>query len=564
MGEQIVLKVAVSGDASNLPEPALPPLSGLSAYSSGRSQSVSMVNGKVSSSVDYNYILVPKSPGQHTIGEVTLHHNGQVFKTNPITIEVVQGQTAQPQQPSQQGQPAQTQKPGEDRDIFIETAVDKKNVYVGEQVTLSFKFYQGVRLFSQPQYVPPDTSGFWAEDLPPQQQYYADIGGRRYVVTEIKTALFPTAPGKYTIGSAQLKCSVEDFSPDGFFNDDFFRGFFSGGKTKVLTASPIALTVLPLPEENKPSDFTGSVGNYQIEAKLDKKEAKVNDPVTLEITIYGAGNIKTIKEPDLKELKGFKKYETLSSLNISKQNYKVQGSKSFKTVLIPQVSGKQAIPSITYSYFDPYAKVYKKNSTAPVTLNVLPGPKEEPKMVVAEGEGVKLIGTDIRYLKQANLDLSRHRKKPLYKHPVFITAQLLPLICFLFTWVYSFRTEKLASDLKYARFTRAYKTARKGLKQTLKLIQPEKAKQFHDSLAVVFTEYIADKLNLSAAGLTLNALVETLKTRGIETAMIDKIKELWQEYDFARFAPSSHRDKTHMENIYKNTEELISRIEKEI
>jgi hypothetical protein len=558
MSEQLVLKVKVSGDLSSLPEPALPSLPGFTAYSSGRKQSVSIVNGKVSSSIDYNYILVPKSPGQHTIEQISLNHKGKIYRTSPIVVEVVQSQPQVPKgQPQPQTQPAQapgTDPPGQDK-VFITANVDKKKVYVGEQITLSFKFYQGVRLLSQPRYGPPDTTGFWAEDLPPQQQYYADISGRRYAVTEIKTALFPTAPGKYTVGTAQLKCSVGDFSRD----NDFLRSFFSSGKTKLLKTDPITIAVIALPGENRPPDFTGTIGNYQIKAKVDKKEVKVNEPVTLEVTVSGKGNIKTINEPALEELKGFKKYETLSSLNISKEDYKVHGSKSFKTVLVPKVTGKQVIPSITYSYFDPEAKIYKSIKTAPISLNALPGPKEEPKIFTPEG--IRLIGTDIRYIKSGKLDLSR-KKRLIYKGPFFITAQFLPVLCLMLTWGYKLRTERLTRDIGYARFTRAYKSAKKGLKQSLKLIYPDKAKQFYDSLANTFTEYLANKLNLSQAGLTLNLLVEELASRNVNSELVDRIKNIWQEYDFARFAPSSRSDRKSMENIYRNTEELINQFEK--
>ena len=75
-------------------------------------------------------------------------------------------------------------------------------MYVNEQITLTFKFYTKVNLLSQPQYSPPDTTGFITEDLPPQRNYYTIIDGERYYVSEIKTALFPTTSGKFVIGPA--------------------------------------------------------------------------------------------------------------------------------------------------------------------------------------------------------------------------------------------------------------------------------------------------------------------------------------------------------------------------
>ncbi len=108
------------------------------------------------------------------------------------------------------------------REIFVTTSVDKARAYVDEQITLSFKFYRRISLWEQPRYTPPELSGFWSEDMPPQQEYYESVNGVRYQVTEIKTALFGTAPGKATVGAAAL-----DYTEGGGF------GFFSSpGRSK--------------------------------------------------------------------------------------------------------------------------------------------------------------------------------------------------------------------------------------------------------------------------------------------------------------------------------------------
>lgn len=564
LNEQLTLRVTVIGDVSNLPAPTLPALPGFTAYSAGTSQSqnISFINGKVSSSISYtyNYVLVPKSIGKFTIEPITINYQNQVYKTEPISVEVVQAGTQQP--PSQQLQPTPLPQTDARKKVFITTSVDKKTAYVGEQITLSFKFFRNVQLFSQPQYTPPQTIGFFTEDLPPQQECYADIGGRRYLVSEIKTALFPTAPGKYTIGPAQLQCNIRDFSADDFFSDDFFSSFFSGGKTQILKTNPIEITVLPLPSQGKPANFTGTVGDYKIDAKLDKEETKINQPLTLTITISGKGNIKTISQPYIPEIKGFKKYQTLSSLNLSKENYQVQGTKVFKTIFIPQVSGKQIIPEIYFNCFNPNTKTYQTLKTNPITINIQPAAKEEQKLTVITPEGVKVIATDIRYIKSGKISLNKNTK-PLYKNTVFVLLQFLPILSLLFSYRYKIRTEKLTKDIKYARFTRGYKIANKQLqeiKKVIKTAQPNK--EFYTKLADTFTGYIANKLNLSQAGLTLSILTEELYKKNINSELVKKIETLWQEYDFARFAPNNVTDNSYIENIFIQTQQIINELEK--
>ena len=86
LNEQLVLRVVVSGDVSDMPNPTLPGLSGFTAYSSGRSQNISIVNGKVSSSISFDYVLVPNSPGTHIIGSVVLDFRGNVYKDRKSVV----------------------------------------------------------------------------------------------------------------------------------------------------------------------------------------------------------------------------------------------------------------------------------------------------------------------------------------------------------------------------------------------------------------------------------------------------------------------------------------------
>ncbi|MDP6685456.1 MAG: BatD family protein, partial [Candidatus Omnitrophota bacterium] len=280
--EQLTLTIIVNGTASNIPNPQIPALDGFTAYSSGRSQNISIINGKVNSAVSFNYILVPTDVGEYTLGPFTIDYKGKVYSAGPVTVNVL------PRRQARQSVPYESS----DRDykntqdeLFIETYVDKLRAYVNEQITLTFAFYQAVDLFENPVYAPATTTGFWTEDMPPQKKYYKVINGVKYLVTEIKTALFATSPGEFTIGSARLEASVEDlerYSSRNFF-DIFDRDPFSmfrRGKPVILTTDPILVEILPLPEEGKPSHFKGDVGSFNIIASIDKESVEENQPIT--------------------------------------------------------------------------------------------------------------------------------------------------------------------------------------------------------------------------------------------------------------------------------------------
>jgi len=387
VGEQITLTVSVSGDVKSIPQPDLPPLDEFSVYSAGRSQNFTYVNGRLSASVTFNYVLVPNKAGKLTIGPASIKVEGKTYQTSPIQITVAgEGQAPSSSTPSQDEK--STTKPQlSGKDIFMETVVDKKKAYVNEQIVLTLRFYQGIRLFDNPEYTPPSLTGFWAEDLPPKKQYHKTVNGKQYLVQEIKTALFPTSTGKLTIGPAELKCVVED--TDRFFRDPFsvfdrnLSSLLRQGKPQILKSKPIQIEVLPTPEIDRPANFTGTVGSYKMKVSLDKAEVEVGQPITLKARVSGSGNIKSVGKPVIAELPDFRIYSSGSSENVSKENYRVQGSKTYEEVLIPKNAGKYTVPPVEFSFFDPKAKSYKTLKSDPFLVTVLP-PSEASPVEIAQ------------------------------------------------------------------------------------------------------------------------------------------------------------------------------------
>ena len=541
LDDQITLTISVSGNVKSIPQPQLPSLEGFTVYSAGRSQNFTYSGGKIASSVTFNYILVPRKAGKFTIGSAQIVLDGKTYRTDPINITI-----SAEEEPEAAPAPSQkesvTKKELQGKDLFIETSVDKKKAYVNEQITLTFRFYQGVRLFHNPEYFPPSLTGFWAEDLPPRKQYYKVVNGRQYFVQELKTALFPTASGKHTIGKAELKCTIEDL--DRFLSKDPFRmldrdlmSLFRQGKPQVLRSKPIQIEVLPLPEMGKPENFGGTVGNFKLRVSVDKKEVEVGEPITLRMKISGAGNVKSVGKPTLPELKDFRIYDSGSSENISKKNYLVQGVKTYEMVLIPKKAGKYNLPPLEFPFFEPKTKSYKTLRSEPILITALPGAQISPtEMAQLSKQEIGHAIKDIRYIKLSTSQL-KNQGDHLYKNPLFLFFQLIPLLAFAISWRYQKHQEKLNSDVGYARMRRAHKFAKKRLGRARKLISTEKSKEFYSEVAKAMIGYVGDKLNLPAYGLTKDKIEFELSSRGIEKEKIDNLLKLLDSCDYARFAP---------------------------
>ncbi len=554
VNEQIVLTVQVSGNVQNIPLPKLPTLNNFNIYSSGRTQSFSFVNGQVSNTATFNYVLVPTASGQFTIDPVEITLDGKTYKTNPVTITVTQGTGTPPTtQPAlKPNTPSKTQPTtpiGED--LYLEASVDKKRAYVNEQVTLSLKFYQAVNLLRSPDYSPPALTGFWVEDLPPQKQYYETRNSRRFSVTEIKTALFPTSSGKKTIGPASLKCLVENYGA--LFNKDPFKIIdpallMRQPQEKILTSKPVEVEILPLPEKDTPANFQGAVGRFSLNTSLDKKQTEINQPLTLKISLSGVGNIKSLNEPVVPQLADFRTYNSGSSEKISKNSYLVQGSKNFEEILIPKAAGKFKLPPVEFSYFDLSSRSYKTLKSKLQEITVLPGAgyaASSPSTMQELDGGIR----DINYLKTKVKKLGKEGIL-LYRKPWFMALQLLPLLALGFTWRYKNHLDKMQTDVVYLRNRRASKLAKKRLETASRLLSENKGKEFYAEIAKAILGYLGDRLNLASASLTKEDLNRELGFKKFDNDQINQVLELLDTCDFARFAPASY-EKSEMESFYQ-------------
>ncbi|MBC8474056.1 MAG: protein BatD [Candidatus Omnitrophica bacterium] len=572
---QLMLTITVSGSMANIPQPTIPSLDGFTAYSSGRSQNLSIINGQVNSSVTFTYALVPNDTGDYTIGPFSIDYEGDIYSTDTIDVKVTPRSTPQPQAPSyaatDEYERQATSNTQQAKELFIETYVDKLRAYVNEQITLTFVFYQAINLFENPRYSAPQATGFWTEDMPPQNKYYKMINGRKYLVTEIKTALFATSPGEFTIGSARLEATVEDVerffsrrSPFDIFNNDPFS-MFRRGKPIILTTDPIIVEILPLPDEGKPANFKGDVGILDITANIDKDNVEENQPVTLTIKIKGQGNIKTISSPTIPEASDVKLYDSASSENISKDNYVVQGEKIFEKLIIPKRSGALTIGPIEYSYFNTSEKRYIEKKIGPIIINASEAEDKGPieSSIFLPGltkEAIKLLKKDISYIKTNPIDL-RPRRSDLYKNKVFILLNILPLLILIFLYIYDSHKKRLLIDVGYARSRRAKGAASKRLKKARQVMLKENTKEFCAEIHKAVIEYVADRLNIPHASITKDLLEEKLKIKGISDPVIQEIREFFSICDMARFA-SARFTKEDMQATITRATDIISALER--
>jgi hypothetical protein len=541
LGGQVELTLTVEGNVDVAITPRMPEMEVFEVYSAGSSRSVRIVNGVTSSSLSFSYILVPLKPGEHQIPVIEIRAGDKSYYTQPLSLEVSESR----EQPDPEPRSGRTGEQKKDRppDVFIKAEVDKKKCYVNEQVVLTFSLYRRISFWDAPAYNPPEFTGFWVEDLPPQEEHFEIVSGLRYVVTEIRTALFPTSPGTHTIQPFRLTYRE---------GVDAFSFFSPRAKSKTLRTEPMTIEVLPLPAESKPPGFTGTVGSFDISASIDKTTVEENQPVTLTVVVSGEGNVKTIADPVFPEFKDFKKYDSGSSLDVSKAGHKVSGRKSFELVLIPIRPGKLSIPPVELTYFDPEAKRYKTVGTREFAITSTTTSAEVPFARYGTGQHeISPTAKDILYIKAHPGTLS-DSAVPLHRSIPFLMSQAIPVGILLGAILLRAKREKLRTDEAYARRMKADPVFKRRLSEAGKLLRSGRASEFYALLSGAMEGLITDRLGIPARGMTTEELSSELEAAGLEERAVSEIVSILSESQEMRFAPGEAAEKS-------DTSDLINR-----
>ncbi len=536
-----------------------------------QSSSMQIINGAVSASATYSYVLQPREIGRFAIGPASIEAGGGVHKTQPLTIEVVKA--AQRQSPqAATGEPASADM-GEN--LFLRAVVDRSRVSRGEQINLVFKLYTRVSVVNYAVTKNPAMTGFWSEDveIPKNITLTAEtINGKAYRVGVIKrAALFPTQAGTLEIGSMEVQATVQlpqARSSDPF--ESFFRDPF-GRNVNYATASPaVKIEVEPLPG-TAPSDFKGAIGQFAMSTAVDRKTTRTNEPVSLKVTLSGTGNIKLLEAPTLEMPPDFEQYTPKVTESINRSQGRISGSKTFEYLLIPRYPGLKVIKPVTMSYFDLKKREYVRLRSPQIELNVEQGTAPLAPMVAGVSrEDVRLLSQDIRFIKVATPAFVRGGEQ-LYSRPFFLVLVLLPLLGLGGAYLYARQRQVVMQDQAGYRYRKAIKVAQKGLREAEYILKDKSrqtaeptAKQrlrFYSEVSRALWKYLSDKLNIPQALFSVDGAVSELQSRGVKESLVADLRGILEICDLARFAPTS-LELSAMQKTYDDARRVIVELER--
>jgi hypothetical protein len=406
VGDRLVLTIAVTG-ASEVRDPDLGVLDGFRVDHSSRSQSINVVNFKMTRSLNLQYVLTALKEGDYELGPFAVSTGKEAYVTDPVKVKVVKGRA--PQSGSANAGRA------EDKDfVLVSASVDRTRAYVGQQITHTVKFAYRVRMLSEPRYVPAEHTGFWFEQLGSSGPEVETINGQQYYVLKLRTAYFPISSGKFTIGKSSIRYAVRDADP--FSRDPFSifgrDPFGRSARESVGETKPIEIEVLPLPGEGRPEDFTGAVGQFDMRVSPSSRTVKTGESLTLTVKISGRGNVKSIGDLVVPEFGDFRVFAPKARESSDVQRLRVGGVKTYDLVLVPQRIGEYTLEGFSFSYFDPELGKYITSTANPIEIEVGVGDEALTGIVPGSAGQVGIARRDIRHIKRVEISRDELRLSP--------------------------------------------------------------------------------------------------------------------------------------------------------
>jgi len=375
-GRTSVLVVALAAEVGSLPDIDHPLINGASVSFGGSSQQFSMINGAVSVSKTWRWHLTPHSNQDVAIPALTVDLGGVTYRTQPLVLRVQAGgtssvigtgnRTAAP--PASSDQPAPVM-PGPGDPHFATLELDRTTAYVGEQVVMTFRYYQSVlaRGFDRPEYSPPRTEGFWREQIGEPSSFRESRGGETYQVTEIRYALTPTRSGDLMVEPARVVL------PADLFADIFSQGRRrrAAGPGEIWTAHR-KLEVLDLPVP-RPANFSGLVSRQaSLSVTLDRDSVPKGEAVSAVLMIEADGPLKSVSAPVWRLPEAFQVHDVGDEVQSHASGGRLRGAYREERILQPLEAGHWLLPPASLTYFDTRQRRYVTLEADRVELTATP------------------------------------------------------------------------------------------------------------------------------------------------------------------------------------------------
>lgn len=520
-----------------------------------QSVSYSWINGKKSFNKSYSYFLLPLQKGALVIKQASIEIGNQVYKTTPLTINV----TAAVDQSKEPGSLEYVT----DESIHLVAEVSKTNPYINEPITVVYKMYfNNIGINTWKELESPKYNDFWSQNIE-IKNLVAEEGsynGTRYrFVVLKKTILYPQKSGKLTIEPLTLDVALQ--IPTN--KRDIFGGMLLANTNKTITTGAKNITVRAFPEEGKPEDFGGAVGQFNFTVKASKTSLKHGESLELNVAVTGKGNLKLFTLPKPTIPSSLEVYDPVHAEQVTTSPVGIQGTVSDKYTIVPQFKGDYAIKPMRLSYFDLSTNSYKTINAPEIMITVLDGPVANGVNAVVSNEEktekkeVK-SGAQFRFI-HLKTTLNSIKKDDFFASGLFYIFLFVPFLIIPVIILIKKRKEAIDGDIVGNRIKLSNRLAKKYLSQAKKQINNKEL--FYIALEKAMHNFLKAKLDIETSEISKDKIREILLSRKAHSESVDLFLNLTENCELARYTPSS---KVTIQKDYDRAVTIISELEKQI
>ena len=520
----------------------------------GPSQSVSQswINGKVTFSQSYTYIIQPKRKGAFSIASASIKIGGKFIKSEPVKV-IVLDPVEIPKNPNDPNYVAQ-------QNIHLVAEISKANPYVGEGIYVEYRLYvsENVSVYDTSISEAPKYNGFWNQDIKvngfPVKMGKYNGENYRYIVLQ-KALLIPTKTGKLSVDPMRMDIVIG--VPSG--RADFFGNAITKNIRREFASTKKIIRPKTLPLEGKPANFAGAVGDFNFSVALSKDILKANETSQVQVKISGKGNLKLFELPTVETPAELEMYQPERKERVRVNASGLSGAVTDTYTVVPLYKGKYKIPSISFSYFNPKEKKYKTIATEDFFVDVQEGKelitvdtsfviKQE---VVSTGRNFRYIATKTNFITAKKIDF--------FKSNLFYVLFLLPLIAIPIGVFVGKKNEERSNDIMGNKARKAEKLAKKYLSKAQKQLGKKEA--FYEALERALHNYLKAKLGVETAEISKERITEILKGKNVEATAIHQFIEVLKNSDFARYTPFTA---TEMKEEFERAKAVIVQLDKQL
>ncbi len=456
-------------------------------------------------------------------------------------------------------------------DVLLRMEVSKNDVYKGEALVATLRIYTQVEIAGLQQIKYPALNGFWAQemDVSAQGGERVTVGGKVYLSQVLRRwLLYPQRTGTIEIEQTQLTAVarlVTQMPSTGSPYDLFFGGAAQVKEVPTRLSTPVVrIRVKELPQP-QPSDFNGAVGQFQLTGVISGDRFPAHSAGSISLRLNGTGNFPLIEAPRIELPVAFEQFDTKMTERLVNTPRGTTGERTYEYPFIARAEGTYEIPAVGFSYFDPVAGRYDRLTTDAFHVEIVRGEGGSGSgLGMVSGvtkEDLKLLGSDIRFIRMGDPHLVRQGRAFLWSWGWFLAAIALALL-FAGLLFYLQRRIRERADIVRVKTRKADKVALRRLKRAKAYLAAGKESPFFEEMLRALWGYMSDKLAISVADLTKDRVRHVLVVeRGISDEEAREFLNLISECEFAQYAPAGG---VQMDKAYQAALDWIGRFESKI